>query len=437
MVACTTCTIQRADRHCTNTPRSCYQCCTSHADILTCPLHFHAMGNTAAAARLLTGLVHPNIKEDGEEGLPPALAPPPPIVVSGEQPVQPGALVAAPPAPPGPLEAAPAPAAAGPPALTLASLASTVVTLSASVVDVAASLAVMRSAVTAIQSSVDAALRLRPPPTAAPIQLTTVAQQHTPQLSAASPAPPHRAAVLDRAAAAPRASAVGPSAGSFGVLAQDGDDEDDEDAHEVRSHAHIPGVQSQPSALLPAAFVPTPSGTAQNAQQQLAALFNGLAKQGSKVKYATISELNEALDDWATDSLAAGWSAAQVESIRAYQRLLTLRFTVSEHWTLKEVLDYHRKWCKAVHAGTIDMFARGAELNLIIEREVKHPIQLGAAAASSTSAAKSGKSKGSAAAAPTTQAAAARPPASNKHPAGSCTNHPASTSHTTAECNKK
>jgi hypothetical protein len=39
MVLCTTCHGSPIDKSCTNTPRTCYQCCTSHADVLTCPFH--------------------------------------------------------------------------------------------------------------------------------------------------------------------------------------------------------------------------------------------------------------------------------------------------------------------------------------------------------------------------------------------------------------
>ena len=183
--------------------------------------------------------------------------------------------------------------------------------------------------------------------------------------------------------------------------------------------------------------MPTPSGSEQSAQQQLAAIVDGLSKQGSKVKYATIAELDDALDDWATDSLKAGWTAAQIGSIRSYQRLLIAGFCVSERRPLKEVLDYHRKWCKAVHAGTIDMtlFAAGAELNLAILYEVSHPSQYGSGPTSASPAHKVGKSKDTTAAAKVGTANGS--PAAAQHPAGSCTNHPASTSHTTAECKKK
>ena len=70
MVLCATCHVSSIDRHCTNTPRTCYQCCTSHADIHTCPLHYRQMGISDAAARLASGKVHPSIAEDIEKTAP-------------------------------------------------------------------------------------------------------------------------------------------------------------------------------------------------------------------------------------------------------------------------------------------------------------------------------------------------------------------------------
>ena len=74
--------------------------------------------------------------------------------------------------------------------------------------------------------------------------------------------PPHRRAVLDHSAAVDLVN-------GFDALADDASDE-----NEVRT-AH-----AQPR--LPAAFVPTPSGTEQSAQQQLAAIVSGLSKQGGR-----------------------------------------------------------------------------------------------------------------------------------------------------------
>ena len=227
--------------------------------------------------------------------------------------------------------------------------------------------------------------------------------------------------MLDRAAAATT------SLNPFDRLA---DDESNLDAHEVLPHSH---TRTQPTAVLPAAFASTPPGTEQSAQQQLAAIVSGLSEQGAKVKYANVAELNEALDDWAADSLQAGWTATQVESIRAYQRQLICKFAVSERRPLKRALDYHRRWCKAVHNREIDMFARGAELTLAILYDVSNSQQFGGTAAASAKSPHKPKSPDKAAHTGSQYGCHN----AGKHPAGSCTNHPASTTHTTAECQKK
>jgi hypothetical protein len=228
--------------------------------------------------------------------------------------------------------------------------------------------------------------------------------------------PPHRRAVLDRSTA----TAIPPSANAFASLDNDefGDSDD-----EVTPHSHTP---------LPSAFRPTPAGTAQSAQQQLAAIVNGLSKQGSKVKYSSIAELNEALDDWATSRVAAGWTVQQIESIRAYQRLLVHRLPMSGK-PLKVILEYHRKWCKAVDSGAIDMFAPKAAFDKDILYDVENPEQFGSTAATST--ARTGKPDK--ARKPASSAGSEAKPATAKHPVGSCTNHPTSTTHTTAECRLK
>ena len=67
MVKCTLCKVNAVDRHCTNTPPTCFECCTTAATIHTCPPHFHSLGRPAAAARLATGMVHPNLIGDLED----------------------------------------------------------------------------------------------------------------------------------------------------------------------------------------------------------------------------------------------------------------------------------------------------------------------------------------------------------------------------------
>jgi hypothetical protein len=186
------------------------------------------------------------------------------------------------------------------------------------------------------------------------------------------------------------------------------------------------------AGILPQAFIPAPAGTEHSPAQQLAAIFSAFGKQGGKVKFASIKELDEALNDWATDAVKAGESAQHVEAIRRHQRLLIVRFTVSERMPLAQVLEYHRLWCKGVHAGTIDMLAKphnSFNVNWDILDEVKSPLHFGTQGSSSSPRAQdNGRSN---------KGDKAKKPTAAKHPAGSCTHHPTSTSHTTAECIKK
>ena len=159
--------------------------------------------------------------------------------------------------------------------------------------------------------------------------------------------------------------------------------------HALHTHSSLqrPGFFPRPSSpgLRPHAFAPTPAGSKHSATQQLAAIFHAFHRQGGKVTYATIEELHEALDDWATEFVKAGRSAQQVECVRAYQHLLIQQFAISDCMPLKQVLEYHRLWCKAVANGTIDMFASHSALDLHILRTVTHPPRLSRPGSTSSS----------------------------------------------------
>ena len=363
MVLCATCSVSKIDPRCTNTLQTCYSCCTSHASILTCPAHYQQMGNLDKRARLASGLVHPIIVREAALATSSTSASRP-SAPSGESDPPGGAMnekaASSRPADSG-LSASSLPvgadqavfslpvvrpslpagdAVAAPTATAASMIAAMRAELDADRAAAQVREAALQAQLTSIMSCL-AALRPAAAPVAPVAQAATApqlpVQPALPQVSA----PPHRGAVLSREAAA--VSLVN----TYAALANA---DSDEDTHEVLPHSHT-------NTLLPAAFVPTPSGSEQSAQQQLAAILSGLSKQGAKIKYANIAELDEALDDWAADALRLGRTAVQVESIRAYQDFLIDDLTGSRHWPLKDVLEYHRKWCKAVHSGTIDMFA--------------------------------------------------------------------------------
>ena len=108
----------------------------------------------------------------------------------------------------------------------------------------------------------------------------------------------------------------------FSALPVNGDSDDEDTTVPARPHAHTARTPQPTTAeVLPATFVPPPVGFEHSVTQQLAAIYSAFNKQGGKVEYSTIEELNEALDDLVADALKASRSAQQVESIRAYPRL--------------------------------------------------------------------------------------------------------------------
>jgi len=417
MVACT-CDMNPVDKRCTNTPQTCYDCCAIKDNVLTCVYHFHLMGRLAREERLRNGWVHASIREatdnpattstqqqspspgesDSENGAerkeqtPPTSTSPAPTVTSGLP-------------------------ASTPPRPTGTTTPPTATALAAMQAVMDTDRATAQVATAALQARIEQLARQARDDMA---QIMTLLTARAPAATAAAPEQPSPASSPHRSAVLGRTGSLTSPVDADDVVSYHGDDQG---AHEVPTHTHTR------RAILPAAFVPLASGTEQSAQQQLAAILSGLTKQ-SKTKYANFNELNEALNDWATSSMLAGWTAAQVESIRAYQAQLITHFAFSDGRPLKDVLEYHRLWCKAVDAGTIDMFAPGAELNQRILHTIDHPLKIGAAA-STLAAHRADRPKDTA----TSGGGAKRQPAA-KYPAGSCIHHKTSTHHTTAECSK-
>jgi hypothetical protein len=93
---------------------------------------------------------------------------------------------------------------------------------------------------------------------------------------------------------------------------------------------------------------------------------------------------------------------------------------------------YHEEWIAAVAGGDINMFAHGAYL--YTPGLAKAKILLGQS--TSRSRGKSERKAAESASGRSSEGQSARAKA-GKHAAGSCTNHPLSTTHTTAECRLK
>ena len=417
MVQCPSCTVDTADRYCTRDAKLCYNCCTAKDN--SCPPHFRMLPVAAQIARLRADMPQGNADAQPEEQKQPQ-----PTVQQQPAPGQPGEgeapLAGA--APPEEQRVAPIAPSATDAAIT--ELARALAALRAEMqADRAASDTAQRALtaqlnkqtatndklVAALAASMDRAHSA--PPLAAGDSFPT---QPRPT-SSPTQSPPHRAAKLDRAASAISLT------NEFEALA---DDDSNADDREVTTRT-----------LLPAAFVPTPAGSEQSSAQQLAAILAGIHKQG-KVKYTDINDFNERLDDWVDAYIADGRPAAHVDSVRRYQRLLIQQLHFSEHWSFKEVLEYHRLWCKKYAAYSPDTIESITGLDHNIYHAVKHPLQLGGHAAATPS-----PSRKPAAARPASTAASGTAAGSSsligRHPAGSCTNHPTSTTHTTAECQKK
>lgn len=481
MARCPKCRVDQLDKHCSSLPQLCFACCTSK-DQLTCPAHYGSMGVTAAVDRLESALVHPSIiaavpDEQQRQRLEHKQQQLLQHQQQRQQQQQNNAGQEA--------HSSTSSSSRPPPGGAEAELTDTTISLPASAPTAAseagAHATASSQAVAALQARLDAdrarydadraadrarqdadRARAAADKAALDTQLALIltfmqsqTQRNTAQPSATSP--PRSAASALPAAGAPaepagairattpaphRRAVLDPTLSTADMVSRFsalGDDDEDEEAQQVTLTSH---TRQQPATVLPAAFTPAPSGSEQSAQQQLSAILNGLAKSTGKVKYTSLGDLNEALDDWAADSARAGWTMQQMESLRRYQRQVIHRLGRSH--PLKDVLEYHRLWCKKVHSGKIDMFAEGAEFDWAILYEVTHPQQFGNAAPASNSGGsthpprqrKAGKAAGTAAPMSST---AAKPPVvkTGSHPAGSCANHPSSTTHTTTECRSK
>jgi hypothetical protein len=244
--------------------------------------------------------------------------------------------------------------------------------------------------------------------------------------------PAHRAAVLDRAAVASQGD-ITALVNRFSALSGDGESDDDDTTVPPQLHTRTarPPPPTAAADFLPPGFVPQAIGTELSGTQQIAVLLDAIEKQGGKTTYKNFEDFNEALNDWARKAVSQGWTAHQVEAIRAYQALLITQFATSDRMPLKQVLEYHRRWCKDVMAGIIDPFTHGAAMNHDIYYTVTHPLRLTPHGPATTfPQQKGGKAKG----ASDKKGATAD---KKTYPAGSCTHHPTSTTHTTAECKKK
>ena len=417
MVVCTGCQVQSRDARCGHDERYCYECCTTKPTINTCLNHFTTLGNPAQIARLATRSVMPEVVEfmaakvNGAVPLPSSLPPPPASSL-----------------PPLPL-----------PVVDPGPAASALAAMRAELEADRAAAQVERAAVQA-QLNVQAALMQQQAATqAASVQQQAAATQQilamlatlqTPASAPAVPAPlrqsspvvlpatppPHHQALLG-------ATSLDHHALLDRILREPGS------AAEVRHSAHnvqqntppvSPSVASWLNPL-PEALTPSLPGSERDNAQILTSIITGL--KAREVKYTTLAQLDSALGDW-WKSVVTTWTGKQLNSLMLYRRFVI--DTLGKRSPLHSVVKYHALWTKAVNDREHDMFAVDGHIYLsaLIEAE----IQLGPATSTSSNRAKK---------TPTASDSAARKEGEapkKTYAAGSCTHHPDSVTHTTAQC---
>jgi hypothetical protein len=202
---------------------------------------------------------------------------------------------------------------------------------------------------------------------------------------------------------------------------------------EERLPAAAPPPASPPPAptlpianVFPPSLATAPIGSAEDGQQQLASLLSAFHKTSSAVKYATLADLSEAINDWYTAASKAKWPNDRLKSIYDYRSFVI--DDIGRQSSLTHAVKYHTLFAKAVQNGEHSLFApRGFFDPLSYIKVFPHGSTSTSTSSSSKGDKKSpkDKKKGGATGKDTTFAA------------GSCANHPLSTTHDTSMCKKK
>lgn len=181
-------------------------------------------------------------------------------------------------------------------------------------------------------------------------------------------------------------------------------------------------------------MIPVEAGSVQDYTQHLTRLMTTMHRTAAK--YASLKALDQGLEEWwESESRHGTWTGLQLMSLANYRAFLIQELGPTR--PLSKILEYHRLWTKAVYSFEHDMFQPGGHYvpHLFLKAGLLEPIK---SSSSSSSSHRGGKQSTNTAepgaAAGTAAANLKRHPDSGKHPAGSCTKHPTSTTHTTAEC---
>jgi hypothetical protein len=389
MVHCSTCTVENASISCGNAPRLCYACCIKPG-VATCPFHYNILPVIARQARAdaLAGVA--------EGGQPPPAAPALDDLASS------AALHGG---PPPALDAQPPPPAQS----TEASL----VALTALLTTISMRLASLEADRQSVASPANVPPSLLPATAPVPT-LPSVATSTTVP-------PPHRQAVLNPSLSANALTNL------YDNLEIDSDDDDTTRERKTDVSTQLTHSTLTLANVFPPSLASAPVGSAEDGQQQLARLLSAFHKTGSTVKYATLAELSEALNDWYTAASKAKWPHDRLKAIYDYRSFVI--DDIGRQSSLAHAVKYHTLFAKAVQSGEHSLFApRGFFDPLSYIKVFPH-----GTTSTSTSSASQGdkkpprdkKKKGSATGTDKT------------FTAGSCANHPLSTTHNTSMCKKK
>jgi hypothetical protein len=244
--------------------------------------------------------------------------------------------------------------------------------------------------------------------------------------------PPHRAAVLGGGSLADSANSL--------LRLLSGPDPVPSDVREVRPqsipHTLPPLVGPAPPRFnpLPTEMIPAVAGSVQDNTQLLTSLITTFHK--TAVKYSSLKALDQGLEEWWVKASRSGtWTGTQLMSVANYRAFIST--TLGPNHPHHKVLEYHRLFTVAVNDGDHDMFQPGG--HFVAHLFLKAGL-LDSQRSSSSFSKKGGKAPDSetpTAGSPARSGGRPRNPLSGSHPAGSCTKHPTSTSHTTAECRMK
>ena len=174
-------------------------------------------------------------------------------------------------------------------------------------------------------------------------------------------------------------------------------------------------------------MIPAPVGSGHDEQQVMAAALS--AARRVTAKFANFTAMKQSLEDWCEDVELKQWPAERVMAVVRYHDLLVHTWGAAR---FQQSNEYHRFFIKDLNCGA-PRHVRAQGAHELRRYAGGWPVQRRLLLAGRRVP---WRRQGQGDALPA-RAQTPRLPASGKHPAGSCTKHPDSTTHTTAECRQK